>query len=424
MRVYKFSRGFIPAAIVSTALIVFGLIGYFTTGFNLGVDFQAGINQTVQLAYPALEVTYSGKGNAVLTVAEDKAFIVFSGAEIESRTVTLDFKSNATLGAVAAAFNAIPEVQAKLLDAEATASALLVPTFQGDTRLGSAPVAMHRAPKDEAERFAPVAKVDAALKGLAEATVVNPAGQQRYLVRAQDKGTDKEFSKNAPAAIKAALEKEFGQGRVVVVKTDYVGARYSENLSRQALVLFLLTVLVILIYATIRFGFQYGFGAVLATLHDALIMICFVVWTRMEFNTSTIAAVLTILGYSINDTIVQFDRVREDRKMNPGDRFIDVVNRALSVTLSRTIITTLCTMITVLAIFFFTTGSLKDFALALFVGMISGTYSTLYIASGFVYWWEQKAEKRRAAALALEAAGGVAAAVKPKASAKKSGKEE
>ncbi len=417
-KIFRFNRGFVPAFIASGAVILFGLFGFFTKGFNLGVDFQAGVNETVQLAYPALEVTYSGKGNAVLTVAEDKATIVFSGAEADARTVVVDYKSAPTLGALAGALSAVPEIGVKLLDAEGVSSSLMVPTYQGNTSLGPEPVTAHRSPAGEAERFADIAKVNASLKGLAEATVVTPAGAQRFLVRAQDDGKVANFSKTAPDSIKAALEKEFGQGRVVVVKTDYVGARYSDTLSRQAFWLFVLTALVILVYATLRFGFQYGFGAVLATFHDALIMICFVVWTRMEFTTSTIAALLTILGYSINDTIVQFDRVREDRRLNPGDRFVDVLNRALSETLSRTIITTLCTMITVLSIFFFTSGSLKDFALVLFVGMISGTYSTLYIASGFVHWWEKRAEAKRAKTLALEAERGYAAAVAKKTPAK------
>jgi len=413
-RVIQFSRGYVVSALASTALIVFGLVGYFTMGFNLGVDFQAGINQTVQLAYPAIEVTYAGKGNAVLTMTEKAATIVFSGAEVEKRTVEIDYGTATTIGAVAHAIAAIPEVTVNLRDGEGLASSLLVPTFQGDTRLGSAPVLMHRAPASDGERFANIEKVRAAIADLGSVSVqaVNPASLQRFLIRAEDEGKDPNFSKTAPESIKAALEKSFGENRVVVMKTDYVGARYSETLTRQSTILFLLTVLVILIYATVRFGFQYGFGAVLATVHDALIMICFVVWTRMEFTTSTIAAVLTILGYSINDTIVQFDRVREDRRLRPTDDFRDVLNGALTETLSRTIITTLCTMITVLAIFFFTSGSLKDFALALFVGMVSGTYSTIFIASAFVLWWENKAEKRKAAKTAAAKAA-LAATARP-----------
>jgi preprotein translocase subunit SecF len=404
-RVIQFSRGYVPAAIGSTILILFGIVGYFIFGFNLGVDFQAGINQTVQLAYPALEVGYAGKGNATLTLTEARATVVFSGAEVENRTVDIEYKSMATLGAVAEALMALPDVNATLRDKPELASTLLVPTFQGDTRLGPTPTLLHRAPAGETERYASIDKVRAAVAGIGDASVqaVSPEGLQRFLVRLADTGSEAGFSKVAAERIDTALEQAFGDGRVVVMKTDYVGARYSENLTRQSAFLFVLTIVLILVYATFRFGFQYGFGAVLATVHDALVIVCFVVWTRMEFNTSTIAALLTILGYSINDTIVQFDRVREDRRLKPTDKFTDVLNGALTETLGRTIITTLCTMITVLAIFFFTSGSLKDFALALFVGMVSGTYSTIYIASAFVLWWEKIIEKRRAREQAIQA---------------------
>lgn len=403
-RVIRFSRGYVFSIIFSSALIIFGLIGYFTKGFNLGVDFQAGINQTVQLAIPSLEVTYAGKGTATLSVSEKAITIVYSGAEVENRTVTVALASATTIDAVAAAINAIADTKAEVKSKGSDASALLVPTYQGNTSLGATPLLLTRIPANEGERFASIEKVRAALVDLGEISVqtITPVERQRFLVRVQDKGKDTQFSKTAPQKILVGLEAAFGKGSVVVIKTDYVGARYSANLSSTAFWLVVLTVLVILIYATIRFRFQYGIGAVLATVHDMLIMICFVVWTRMEFNASTIAAILTILGYSINDTIVQFDRVREDRKLRPHDKFEDVLNSALTETLSRTIITTLCTMITVLALFFFIQGDLKNFSLALFVGMVSGTYSTIFIASAFVLYWENIAEKRKAKALTTQ----------------------
>jgi len=123
-------------------------------------------------------------------------------------------------------------------------------------------------------------------------------------------------------------------------------------------------------------------------------MVAFIVWTRMEFNTTTIAAILTILGYSTNNTIVIFDRVRENLRIFPDDPFITVINRSLTGTLGRTIITTLTTMLAVVSLYIFTTGSMKDFALALLVGLTSGVYTTHFIASGFVSLWEYKKTKR------------------------------
>jgi preprotein translocase subunit SecF len=405
MRTIRFSKGYIPSVILSSALIVLGIVGYAVKGFNLGVDFQAGINQTVQLAYPSMELSYAGKGNAAITVSEQKLVVVIAGAEVENRTIEFSFASAPKMADLAAAINAVPDFHAAVLGGqEGVATTLMVPTFQGDTRLGTTPVTIHRAPANASESFANTEKVRAAIEGLGDISVqvVRPIELQRFLIRAQDKGKDKDFSKNAPAAIKAGLEKSLGADRVVVMKTDYVGARYSATLGKTAFILVLMTVLVILIYATVRFRFQYGIGAVLATVHDMLIMICFIVWTRMEFNSSTIAAILTILGYSINDTIVQFDRVREERKLRPSEPFEDVLNSALTMTLGRTVITTLATMITVLSLFFFTSGSLKDFSLALFVGMVSGTYSTIFIASAFVLYWEKIEEKKKALAFAAQ----------------------
>lgn len=392
-KVFPFSRYYLPAAIFSAALIALGLFGYFGKGFNYGVDFQAGINQTVQLAQPALRLTYAGKGNAEFSVNEGNATLVFSGAEVDSRTITYDFKSVATIGDLAKALGEVPQVAAALeAGSEAAATSLLVPTYQGNPLLGATPKVLHRAPAADTERVGSIAEVREAISGAGNVSVqqVNPASLQRYIIRVQDEGTDKAFSQNARALITSSLEKKYGTDRVVVLRTDYVGARYSESLGRQSALLTLGAMLVIMVYAGFRFKLQYGIGAVIAILHDALVMVSFVVWTRMEFNTSTIAAILTILGYSINDTIVQFDRVREERKLRPTDRFRDVLDSALTVTLGRTIITTVTTMLTVLALFFFTSGSIKDFALALLVGMVSGTYSTIFIASGFVLWWDER----------------------------------
>jgi preprotein translocase subunit SecF len=115
----------------------------------------------------------------------------------------------------------------------------------------------------------------------------------------------------------------------------------------------------------------------------------------MEFNTTSIAAILTILGYSINDTIVIFDRIREDRKLDPGAKLSAVIDKSVTETLGRTIITTLTTMLAVFSLYIFTSGSIKDFALALLVGMVSGTYSTVFIATGFVHLWENIKNKRQ-----------------------------
>jgi preprotein translocase subunit SecF len=232
--------------------------------------------------------------------------------------------------------------------------------------------------------------------GTVSVQVLGGPEDRRFMIRMEDAGAE-----TVPAEkVVSTLEEKFGENGVAVTRSDFVGSRFSKQLQNQAGLLFLLTLVLILVYASIRFKPQYAVGAVLAIAHDALIMVAFICWTRMEFNTTTIAAILTILGYSINDTIVVFDRIRETRSIYPDDSFAAVLNRSLNETLSRTIITTITTMLAVIALFIFTTGSMKDFALALLVGMVSGVYSTIFIASAFVYFWEQK--KKPAAVKALK----------------------
>ncbi len=397
-RVIRFSRFFIPAAVISAGLILLSVFGYLTKGFNLGVDFQAGINQTVQLAYPVGSVSYSGKGNAELRISGEDLTLVFSGAETDQRTVVLSFKDYGTIKDIAAALASEAGVELSIDAAqESYASNLLVPTSQGNTLISQNAIKLHRAAAGEAELFSTIDQVREAITGLGTISVqtLKPESSQRYLIRIEDSGEDPNFSATARQSLVSSLESVFGNDRVVVIKTDYVGARYSQGLSRTSLLLVAATLALIFLYSLIRFKAGYAIGAVLAIAHDAIVMVGFIVWTRMEFSSMTIAAILTILGYSINDTIVQFDRIREQKKLQPNEKYIDVVDYSLTVTLGRTIITTATTMLTVLALFFFTTGSMRDFALALFVGMVSGTYSTIYIASGFAAWWYTRSGKAK-----------------------------
>ena len=144
-----------------------------------------------------------------------------------------------------------------------------------------------------------------------------------------------------------------------------------------------------------RFKPQFALGSVVGIVHDGIIIVAFVVWSQMEFTTSTIAAILTILGYSLNNTIILLDRIRENRRIFPDHPFVEVLNISLTNVLGRTVITTVSTMLAVLFLFIFAKGSMKDFALALLVGMVSGFYTTIYIVSGFVNFYEKLKNKRK-----------------------------
>jgi preprotein translocase subunit SecF len=149
--------------------------------------------------------------------------------------------------------------------------------------------------------------------------------------------------------------------------------------------------LIILIYVAFRFKhFSFGLGGIVALAHDVLVTVGAFSVTNREIDLTIVAALLTIVGFSINDTIVIYDRVRENRRKTPSASLPEVINRSINETLSRTIITTGTVLFGVVALLLFGGGVIHNFAFAMLVGCISGTYSTLYIASPVVIFWEEK----------------------------------
>jgi preprotein translocase subunit SecF len=331
-KIIRFSKFFLPAVIISAIIALAGVAGfvYFShldadgkfdlsikgrSGFNLGVDFQAGLIQEVQFAPAAFSITWQGQGNARISFDRAALYIVISGAGVESKTFAFPFSEYENAGALVEALSAQADgLDVTLNEPAADASSQwLVYSAQGNPDLGSEPYLVHYLRPDSEEIS--IAEVREALTSLEQTISVQRLGQpfdRHFMIRVEDRAAED----GEPAAetgvfserITGMLEEYFGGGEVVVIRSDYVGSRFSKNLTDQAGLLLGLTLLLILAYASIRFKPQYAIGAVLAIIHDGLIMIAFVVWTRMEFNTSTIAAILTILGYSINDTIVIFDR--------------------------------------------------------------------------------------------------------------------
>jgi preprotein translocase subunit SecF len=394
-RIIRFSRYFLPAAVFSLILIVLGIVGYvFKGGFNLGVDFRAGLMQELQFAPAALSLTYSGPGNASVSLDRSNFFIVVSGSGVEGVTHSFPYSAYATIDALGAALGGVEGIGVSVSGPGSVPSGQLVGNAYGEPQLGEEPYVVHYLPVNAAPIDIGEVRAGLVSLGTVSVQVLGEPAERRFLIRLDDNELDKSSGIAAERIIPATLERYFGAGEVVVTRSDKVDSRFSKNLTDQAGLLMGLTLLLILVYASIRFKPQFAIGAVLAIAHDALIMVAFIAWTRMEFNTTSIAALLTILGYSINDTIVIFDRIRETRRIYPEDSFVDILDRALSETLGRTLITTLTTMLAVSALYIFTTGSMKDFALALLVGMVSGVYSTIFIASGFANFWDKVVKKR------------------------------
>jgi preprotein translocase subunit SecF len=177
-----------------------------------------------------------------------------------------------------------------------------------------------------------------------------------------------------------------------------VGPKVGADLSHQAIEATLLALAGMLVYIWFRFEWIYGVGAVLAVLHDTIITIGIFSILNKEITLTVIAALLTLVGYSMNDTIVIFDRIRENLSLNRRERLVDVINRSVNQTLSRTVMTSGLTFIAVLALFLFGGPVLHGFSLALVIGIIIGTYSSVFVASPIVLFWHDWADKRKKAA--------------------------
>ncbi len=169
-----------------------------------------------------------------------------------------------------------------------------------------------------------------------------------------------------------------------ILSTDFIGPTVGHDLQKQAMAITGIAFLLLLIYITFRFEFWAAIAAVLALVHDGLILLGFTAILKIEVNTAYIAAFLTVLGYSINDTIVIFDRVRENLKESKEELF-DIINNSLAQTMTRSIYTSFTTLLTLIAIYFFGGASIKDFALALIIGISAGAYSSIFIASPLLY---------------------------------------
>lgn len=196
-------------------------------------------------------------------------------------------------------------------------------------------------------------------------------------------------------ALKAAIEeavqadKELGPRYLAVESATSVSPSVGADMLNEGLLAILFAIIGILLYLALRFDFRYGPGAVVALIHDAIITIGVFAMFQLPFGMTIVAAVLTIVGYSVNDTIVVFDRIRENLLKYREKPFDRVINQSVNETLSRTILTSFTTLLTVWAIFFLGGGLIKDFSLALMVGITVGTYSSIFIASPIVLWLDK-----------------------------------
>ncbi|OGP89598.1 MAG: protein-export membrane protein SecF [Deltaproteobacteria bacterium RBG_19FT_COMBO_43_11] len=228
-------------------------------------------------------------------------------------------------------------------------------------------------------------QIRAALKSTnLESSIIQQFGANEFLIRTAESFSDQKLlNENLKTPLTTAFNKDYEIRRVEVV-----GSKVGMDFQRKAIFAVVLSWLAMLIYIAWRFEFRYGLGAVIALVHDVIITIGVVAILRMEFTISILAALFFIIGFSINDTIVVLDRIRENVKLNPKQKLGNIINLSINQTLSRTILTSLTVFLTVLALYFFGGPVIHDFAFALLVGVVIGTYSSIYIACTIVLLFE------------------------------------
>ena len=380
-KVIHFSKFFVGAVILSSALIIGGIVSVATRGINFGLDFKPGMIEEFRIDPTVLKLTYSGSATIKVDPTGSGLDLVISGVGAENRTVNLPYAENATVAELAAKIREVEGISVEVVDGSAPTSDGLFVNSAVSTTLGANPLLIHAA--DESVNVN-ADDVRAALKDIegADVKTLGSGKDASYQIRMgiAEGDTQKSIQEKTNAALTAA----FGEDKVAIVKSDFIGSQFSKSLIRDSIILVLATLVLIWLYSTIRFHWDFALAAYIAIIHDSLIMVSFITWSQMEFSTTSLAAILTIIGYSINATVVILDRVRYNMKTVETNKFADILNISLTETLSRSIITTLTTLFAVVSLFVFTTGTIHDFALALIVGLISGAYSSIFIAGAFI----------------------------------------
>lgn len=369
------------AVLLSTAANIAIIVGIAAAGFNWGVDFAGGTLVEVKFAsaITAEKVREGAVAGGLqepqvqsIGAAEENTFILRMGG------VTQLTEESAKLAEQA--IRAIPGAE--------------ITSFNKDLDNGLLTV------RSKAELDQAALKQAVVSSGTGVATVERLAGSSvesgfQYQVA----------SAGMSDKVQESLRKGIPEASFEVRRTDYVGPQVGAQLRNKGLAALLLALLAILIYVAFRFDLKFAPGALVASIHDVIMVAGYYLVTRREFNLTSIAVLLTILGYSINDTIVIYDRIREEMVRYKGKPLAEIINIAINDTLSRTILTGGVTSLSLVGLLIFGVGEIFDFAAAMMWGILVGTYSSMYIASPLTIWLDEReaAKSSRGGASAMKA---------------------
>jgi preprotein translocase subunit SecF len=228
--------------------------------------------------------------------------------------------------------------------------------------------------------------------GLGESTIQEFGSKRDILIRVQ---RSEEKLEAVGSMVRKSLMGKFNVDEITVERVEMVGPKVGRDLREKALLSILYAIIGIVIYISWRFELQYAIAAIIALIHDVLVtMGAFSIFDK-EFTLVIVAAFLTIIGYSLNDTIVVFDRIRENLRRKGKSSISEMINTSINQTLSRTLLTSGTTLLVVIALFFFGGEIIHDFSFALLVGVFVGTYSSIFIASVFLVYWDSRKTAHR-----------------------------
>ena len=238
--------------------------------------------------------------------------------------------------------------------------------------------------------------------GVREAEITQFGSDREFTVRAQNQASVAEAgsrgAESVSRRVQDVLARRFGPGAFQVVRTEAVGPRVGNELRRGAILAVLASFALTLVYLWVRFEWRFGVAAVAATAHDIFTTIAFIGLMRIEVSLTVIAAILTVIGYSLNDTIIIFDRVRENLRKHRGMGLYDLVNLSVNETLPRSVLTHATTLGATLALLLFAGEVIRPFAWVMAFGIFTGTFSSIYVASAILIWIERRYPRAVAAA--------------------------
>ena len=210
----------------------------------------------------------------------------------------------------------------------------------------------------------------------------------------QAKAIERALQDSAARQIERSVKTRFGPSNVTVMGSAFVGPRVGQELRRNAVIAILISFVVTLIYLAVRFEWRFGLAAVVATAHDIFTTIAFILMLRLEISLTVVAAILTVIGYSLNDTIIIFDRVRENLKKQRKESLRDVLNRSINETLPRSIMTHATTLSATVALLLFAGEVIRPFSWVMTFGIFTGTFSSIYVAGALLLYIEHRWPRR------------------------------